>query len=144
MRDTKKPLRLAVFNCLNGNTGGVPVSDEKRLVSNTANLFIILSTQQETPVEENDCTWINRSAIDIEIYQKTGSEVSKDTIDDTSNIILTLLMPTRQVMGITEPSGLQFANPFCESNITRNLSLSDTESVLVGVVRFVVTIIQQN
>lgn len=143
MRDTKKQLRLAVFSCLSGNLGGVSVYDEKRKVTATDNTFVILSTQQETPSNENDCSWISRSSIDIEIYQKTGSEVSKDTIDDLSNTVLTLLMPTISTSGLTAPANLQFCNPFCESNLTRNLSLSETESVLLGVVRFVITIIQQ-
>ena len=144
MRDTSKQIRDAVYACLNGNLGGVPVYDEKRLVSSTATSYVLLSTQQETPTEENDCTWITKSSIDIEVVQRTGSEVSKNTIDELSNSILTLLVPTRGTSGLTEPSLLQFANPYCESIISRNVSLSETESVLVKVIRFVVTVIQQS
>lgn len=144
MRDTSKQLRLSVFNCLSGNLGGVPVYDEKKKVSTTDSTFILLSTQQETPSDQNDCTWICRSSIDIEIIQKSGSEVSKDTIDDLSNTVLTLLLPTPGTTGLSPAYNLQFQNGFCESVISRNISLSETESILQKIVRFVVTIVQQN
>ena len=143
MRDVSKPFRLAVFNCLNGNLSGVPVYDEKQKVPASDTLFVLLSTQQQTQIEENDCTWINRCSIDIEVIQKTGSEVSKDDIDDTTNDILTLILPTPTTCGLIAPGGLQFCNPVCESIISRNLSLSETESVVQKVIRVVVQIIQQ-
>ena len=144
MRDTSKQLRNAVFACLDGNLGGVPIFDEKRWVNSAATLFVLCSTQQETPTEDNDCTWINRSSIDLEIISKTGSEVTKDTIDDLSNTILTLLLPTRSTSGVTPPAGLEFTNPIVESVISRNISLSETESILQKTIRFVVTIVQKN
>ena len=143
MRDVSKPFRLSVFNCLNGNLSGRPVYDEKQKVTASDTLFVLLSTQQQTQIEQNDCTWINRCSIDIEVIQKTGSEVSKDDIDDTANDILTLILPTPTTCGLTEPGGLQFCNPVCESIISRNLSLSETESVVQKVIRVVVQIIQQ-
>lgn len=142
MRDTSKQLRIAVFNALNGVIS-VPVYDEKRLVSATATTYVLLSTQQETPTEENDCNWNVKSSIDLQIMQKTGSEVSKDDIDDIANEIVNVLLPTRSTIGITAPVNLQFTNPMIESIISRDLSLSETESILIKLVRFVVTIIQQ-
>lgn len=118
--------------------------DEKRLVSSTASVYVLLSTQQEVPIEQNDCTWINSSSIDIEVYQKTGSEVSKDTIDDISNTILTLLIPTPSTNGLGSSSNLQFSGADCESVISRNLSISETESILIKIIRFVTTIVQQS
>ena len=116
--------------------------DEKRKVQATDNTFIIFSTQQQTPQDENDCTWIHRCSIDIEIYNKTGSEVSKNTIDDISNTICEVLIPSVGVANITS-ANLQFVNAFVESIISRNLSLSETESVIVEVIRFVVQTTQQ-
>lgn len=141
MRDTSKQIRLAVFTALTGNIG-YPVYDEKRLVSATDDIFVVLGTQQEVPTNDTDCTWINRSAIDIEIQQRTGSEVSKDTIDDISNAILTILIPVPFVTNIMSVN-LQFQLANVDSIISRNVSISDTESVLVKVIRFVVTIVQQ-
>lgn len=135
---------MAVFACLNGNLGGVPVYEEKRLVSSSASVYVLLSTQQEVPIEQNDCAWINSSSIDIEVYQKTGSEVSKDTIDDLSNAILTLLIPTPSTNGLGTASNLQFSGADCESIISRNMSISETESILIKIIRFVVTIVQQS
>lgn len=143
MRDLSKPFRLAVFSVLNGNTGGIPIYDEKRLVSSTDNTFILLSTQQQTPQDENDCTWVSRLSIDIEVYNKTGSEVSKDTIDDVSNTILGLLLPTVGVSPISS-GGIQFTYAFAESIISRNIGITETESVLQKVIRFVATGVQQS
>lgn len=117
--------------------------DEKKSVLASDKIFALLSTQQETLTDENDCTWITRSSIDIEIYQKTGSEVSKDLIDDLSNAILVRLMPTPQTTNIIDPSNLQFCNHRIDSIISRNISLSETESVLEKIIRFSVQIIQQ-
>lgn len=142
MRDTAKQLRQAIFTCLNGVIS-VPIYDEKKLVSSSVKTFVLLSTQQEILTEENDCTWITRSSIDIEIYHKTGSEVSKDLIDDLSNAILVRLMPTPQTTNIIDPSNLQFCNHKVDSIISRNISLSETESVLEKIIRFSVQIIQQ-
>lgn len=143
MKDTSKPLRLGVFALLSGHIN-VPVYDEKKVVTDsTKRLFVVLSTQQETPSDENDCTWINRSSIDIEIIQKSGSEVSKNDIDDLSNLILQILIPTPYTTPITS-GNLQFQNAFIESIISRNVSLSETESVLIKVIRFVCYIVQQN
>jgi len=143
LRDTKKQLRAAVFATLDGVIS-VPVYDEKKKVTETDTLFVILSTQQETPTEENDCTWIKKSSIDLVVYQKTGSEVSKDDIDDVANEILVLLLPSVGTSGAVAPSGLQFSNAYCESNISRDLSISETESIVANVVRFSVTIMDQN
>ncbi len=143
MRDLSKPFRLAVFSVLNGNTGGIPIYDEKRLVSSIDNTFILLSTQQQTPQDENDCTWVSRLSIDIEVYNKTGSEVSKDTIDDVSNTILGLLLPTVGVSPISS-GGIQFTYAFAESIISRNIGITETESVLQKVIRFVATGVQQS
>ncbi len=144
MRDVSKPLRIAVFNCLSGNVGSLPTFDEKQKVTGTANLFIVLSTQQQVPDEDISESWISRASIDIEVVQKTGSEVSKDDIDDASNTILGLLLPSPWVSGVVTPPGLQFTNAKCESIISRNLSLSETESVVQKIIRFSVQVIQQS
>lgn len=142
MRDNSKALRVAIFTALTGNTGGIPMYDEKRKVSATDNTFILFTTQQQTPDEDNDCTWISKCSIDIEIINKTGSEVSKNTIDEISNTICEVLIPSVGVTVLTS-ANLQFGYAYVESIISRNLSLSETESVMQKVIRFVVQIIQQ-
>lgn len=144
MRDTCKPYRLAVFNCLNGNLNGINVYDEKKKVAATDTVFVILSTQQETPTDLNDCAFITRSSIDIEIVCKTGFEVTKDTIDDVANLILKLITPTVQTSGLTTPSGFQFEIPVCTRTLTRNVSITDSESVLVKILTFTTDIVTQS
>jgi hypothetical protein len=147
LKDTKKILRAAIYTALNGNitynSTAVPTYDEKTSVTNTANVFILLSGQQETDVENNDSVFITRSAIDIDIWQKTGSEVSKDGIDTVYESMMEILIPTPQTVGLTIPSGFQFQNATRESATTGSVELSPTESVLVCRVKLVFTIVQK-
>jgi hypothetical protein len=143
MRDNSKALRVAIFTALTGNTGGYNMYDEKRKVSATDSTFILFTTQQQTPDVENDCSWISKCSIDIEIINKTGSEVSKNTIDDISNQILQVLLPSVGVTNLTS-ANLQFGYAYCESILSRNLSLSETESIMQKVIRFVVQVTEQS
>lgn len=143
MRDTCKQLRLSVFNCLNGNLNGRNIYDEKKKVGATDTMFVILSTQQESPIQDNDSTWISTSSIDIEIIAKTDSETSKDDIDELANLILSLVFPTRSTCALIAPSNLEFQNAVCSRTITRNISLSETESILSKIITFTTTIVQQ-
>lgn len=144
MRDLSEDIRVGVFTALSGNTGGINMYDEKRKVNSSDTTFIVLSTQQQTPdTDSNDCTWVSKCFIDIEVYQKTGSEVSKNIIDRVANTVLTVLLPSVGVTPVVA-SNVQLANPYCESIISRNLSLSETESILQKVIRFAVTAIQQS
>jgi len=142
LRDNSKALRVAIFTALTGNTGGITMYDEKRKVSATDSTFILFTTQQQTPDENNDCTWISKNSIDIEIVNKTGSEVSKNTIDDISDQILQTLLPSVGTTNLTA-GNLQFGYAYCESILSRNLSFSEIESVMVKVIRFVVQITTQ-
>jgi len=111
------------------------VVDERLKQSESANNFIVLSSQSEQDVEENDCTWITDSTIDIEIYNKTMSEVSKDVNDDIYEDVLEILLPTRLTLGISVGSDFQLLEGRRVTSITQNLSLSATESVLVTIVK---------
>lgn len=149
MRDTCQPYRTAIYNCLNGNLGDynsipIQVSDEKKKVGNQSGLWVILSTQQETPADENDCTFITLSSIDIEIINKTGFEVTKDDIDTVSDTILGLIIPDSQTSGLIAPSGFQFHIPIRTRAITRNLSISFSDSDLLKILTITTKIVEQN
>jgi len=138
---------MAVYNRINGNltynSANVPVYDEKKKVGHTAKIYIILSTQQETPTESNDCTWITLSTIDIEVIARTEFEVSKDMIDDIADDIQDLLLPTKFTEGYSVPSGFEFANPRFTNTITQTLQISETESILRKILKFEVQIVEQ-
>jgi hypothetical protein len=142
-----KILRLAVFNVLNGavsyNSITVPVADEKRRIPQTANLFIILGNQQETD-ESPDAAFITNSSIDIEIHHKTDYEVSKDVIDDVSNSILTLLIPTPGTHGLPVQNLMQILSVNRASAASRNFAVTDSGSVVSKVITITCRIIQQS
>lgn len=137
-----KPYRAAVYSVLNGqifyDSVEVKVYDEKKKVGETVTLFILLSTQQETPIQENDCTDITRSAIDIEIIDVSEFEASKDRIDDISNDVSVAIMNN-----LTAPSGFQFQNLRRESSITQNLTITETNSILRKILKFTCQIVEQ-
>jgi len=147
MKDTKKILRHAVFNALDGqityNSVAVPVVDEKIRNSAPSDLFIVLSTQTETPVERNSSSFNTVSSIDIDIVQKTGTEVSKDAIDDVCEDMLEIIFPAISSIGLTVPSGFQFQEGYRESCSTSLVVISETQSILVSRVRLTFIIVQQ-
>lgn len=146
MRDTQKILRSAIFQALNNtvvvNSATIPVFDEIRSVSSTANLFILLSTQQETQNDTDD-TFMTLSSIDIEVVHKSGASVSKDVMDDVGNAILTILFPSAWNEGIVQPSLMEIKNLRRDRTITRVVELSPTETVLRKIITISATIIQQ-
>ena len=146
MLDTMKPIRTAVYTALNGNitydSTAVPVSDEKTGYGNTANLFIVLTTQQETD-ESTSEAFITKSTIEIDIVHKTGSEVSKDAIDDVYQSMMQILIPSTSTIGLTVPGTFQFQNATRENSITMPMMLSETETVMVRRTRLSFTITQK-
>lgn len=147
MRDTQKILRKAVYNCLNSNitslNGVVGVFDEKRKVSETTNLYILLSTQQETDNNTSDA-FMTDSSIDIEIVHKTGFEITKDAIDDISDQILSLIIPQPDsAAGLVPDPLFQIQNVRRTSTITRNYSITESSSVISKIVTVSCLIVQQ-
>lgn len=147
MKDTKKILRHAIFAALNGNvtydTANVPVVDEKLRTGSTETRYIVLGSQQEVPVDRNSSAWIKQSSIDVEVIERTGTEVSKDAVNDIGEDITEILLPTITTIGITVPSGFQFQEAFLESSATQTVVLDNTESIVVERLRFTFIITQQ-
>lgn len=148
MRDSMKQIRLAINTLINGtvmyNGIAIPCYDEKIFTGETPDLYILYSTQQESPgPDQTDCTFNMNSSIDIEIIRRTGSEVSKDAVDDVSNDIMQLVIPSQGTAGFTL-SGFQIVNAVRESAITQNLTITETQSILRKITRFVFNLVQQN
>lgn len=134
MKDTKKILRQAVYDAINGNVlvNSLPVvvREEKLASSEQPSIYIILSTQQENTIERNGSSFITQSSIDIEITHQQGSEANKDVIDDVYEQILNIVFPTPTTIGLTVPSDFQFQEGFRESCITQSVSISPTETIV--------------
>lgn len=137
---------MAVYNALNGNItynlNGVPVFDEKRKITDTSKMFILLSTQQESDDDTSDA-FITDSSIDIEVQHRSGFEVSKDAIDDISDQILQIIMPTPQTNGLTAPSGFQITLVRRISTVTRQFQITDANTIIAKIIRITCKIVQQ-
>jgi hypothetical protein len=145
-RDTMKLLRHACRDLLMGltyNGTPVPVGDEKLKYSDrAANLFVTFGTQTESPDNTSDA-FITDSSIDIEINHKTGFEASKDAIDDVSNDIMDILMPTPSTDGFAAQSGVLIQCVTRSQAITRNYSLTDTQTYISKIITITCKIVQQ-
>ena len=148
MKNTQKPFRLAIFNALNGqlsyNSTPVPVTDERKLQSDTSKIYVIFGRQTETPIEENDCAFITQSTIDLLIVSKTFSETSKDTVNDIADDILELLLTTPQINGFTEPSGFQVQNIKLGYSETGTMRMNSTDIMLTQLLTITAQIVQQS
>lgn len=149
MKDTMKPLRKGVWDTLDGsvvyNGDVVKGYDEKVYTGDRPNLYYILSNQQESPGPgESDCGTAVNSSINIEIISRTPSEVSKDAMDDVSDIIYELLEPSYQTPGFSLGNGLQILTISRESAATQSATISDTQSILRKIIKFNSVITQIN
>lgn len=141
-----KILRHACRDLLSGNLSwqgvNVPVSDEKRKLRETAPLYVTFGTQQESPDNTSDA-FITDSSIDIEIHHRSEFEVSKDGIDDVSNQILEILMPTPETDGFLVQNLFQITCVQRQSAITRNYGLTDSDTVVSKIITITCKIVQQ-
>ena len=139
-------LRHACGDLLDGNLSwqgvNVPVSDEKRRLNDNVNFFVTFGTQQESEDNTSDA-FCTDSQIDIDIMQKTGFEISKDGIDTVSNQILEILMPTPQTDGFFTYNNVQILCVRRASAITRNYSITDSESIVSKIITITCKIVQQ-
>lgn len=123
MKDVSEGLRLSVYNAINGNlswdAANVPVYDEEAEINDT--LYVILSTQTETPTDRNDSAWITKASILLDVHQLTWKKISKDATDRITGQIMQIILPTTITLGITAPVGFQYAN--LERSDARSLPL---------------------
>lgn len=148
MKDTQYPLRLAVNSVLAGNIiiegQTINLYDEKKKAGDSDNLYIIFGTQQSTKASRQfDQSWFTDEKIDLEIFHKTGFEVTKDLIDEVSNRVYELLMPTRAADALPVQDNMQIQNFQLEQALTRAVQISPTETVVSKIMTFSCQVIQQ-
>lgn len=145
MKDTQRILRKAINDLLAGNITynsiPVPIYDEKIRDKQSPNLYIIFGTQQETD-QNTDTSFTTISTIDLEITHKTEYEVSKDAIDEVSDQVLEILLPTPDGPG-WDYNGFLIQNITRTSTISRNFSLTDSQSIIAKIITITATITQQ-
>lgn len=145
MKDTCKPMRKALFTCINGNItyagNVVKLYDGKVFTGEAPNLYMYFGTQQEQDITEQDCAWQTKNRTEIVIVSKTGSEVSKDSIDDISQRIydLVLTLPGNNLLAVQ--NGFQILELRRESAVIGNVQISPTQSELQKVLSLTASII---
>lgn len=141
-------LLRAVFNKLSGNityaSQSVPVYDEKKSVSSSVDLYILLGRQTESDDIQDDDTFATTSTIEIEIWYKTSFETSKEAVHSVSNQILQLLIPTPYTSGLGVQDHFQILNLRRTSAITQGFQISDTQTILAKIITISSQIVQQS
>lgn len=147
MKSTMKPFRKAVKDVLSGNityAGSiVPVYDAKVWTSAQPAIYILLATQREQDVTDQDCAWNHRSSIDLQFIAKSDSEVSKDVIDDISDRALELLLSSPGVSNLAVQTGFQILEVKMESAVIGEVQISPTQSELQKIVSLTAFIFHQ-
>lgn len=139
-----KPLRHALFTCVNGNItyagNVVKLYDGRVFTGDTPNVYMYFSTQQEQDATDQDCAWQTKSRIDVVIVAKSGSEVSKDIIDDISQRFydLVLTLPGSDLLAVQ--NGFQILEVKIESAASGNVQISPTQSELQKIVSLTASI----
>lgn len=134
MIDSMKPFRKAVYTVLNGNVtyagSVVKVYDAKVFTGAIPNVYILMSTQREQNSTDQECAWQARSSMDLLIIAKSGSEVSKDVVDDISNTMLVLLLNLPGSDNLPVQAGFKILNVRRESAVIGEVQISPTQSEL--------------
>jgi hypothetical protein len=146
MKDTMRPYRKAIYDVLNGNViyHSVPVNiyDEKVFTGDAPDIYILMGNQRETDITEADCAWTTLSSIDIMIIAKSGSEVSKDVVDDISNEILELLLNLPGGNNLGVQSGFQIMMLKRDISVSGFFQITPTQSEIQKIITMTATIIQ--
>lgn len=107
MRDWTKPLRKAYYDALAGNVSIeaaiVPVWQDKVPEDQPATCYIVIGETQGSD-DSTFSTWDSDAFINVEVIAHFQSETG-DYVDDMTDQVKSLLLPTRTTIGITEPSG---------------------------------------
>lgn len=148
MIDTCKPLRQAIFDVISPvaqyNGDAIPIYDEKVFTGAHPNLYILLGKQSERDITEAECQWQTKSTIEIWIIARSGSEVSKDVIDDVAQSFLDALLPGPTVDAILQPQGLAITYLGRESSVSGQVQITNTQSELQKVITLTANILQIN
>lgn len=143
-----RPYRKAVYECLNGNINynatNIPVFDEKVPAGNVPQHYVLLGTQRQSDITDQDCYWIHRSSIDIVIVGRSDFETSKDAIDDISNTIYGLLLNSPGSDNLPAQSGYTFNQTKIESAVAGPVEINQTTTILQKVITLTSNIIEQS
>jgi hypothetical protein len=139
---------MAIHAVINGNVtyNDQPIYfyDEKKKVGRTDKVYGLYGTQQSTRGEDmNDSTWITEEKIDIEILHKSEFEVTKDFIDEASDQIYELLMPSRLNAALPDPTLMLIQHFELDQALTRAVEVSPTETIVSKIMTFSCKMIQQ-
>jgi hypothetical protein len=146
MKDTMRIFRKAVYDCLNTfiiyKSANVAVYDEKVKAGQSPNLYVLFQSQRETDTTQTDCGWECKANLDLLIVDKTGSEVSKDTVDEISDQIYELLLNLPGSDNLAAQSGFKIMMLKRESAVTGLLQITPTQSELQKLITLTATISQ--
>lgn len=113
MIDVKLPLRTAYYQLLNGaiiyNATAIPIStDLRKLADNAALTYIIIRAQ--TGIDKSTLnSFDSQEEIFLDIVNKAKTRVNNEIIENISNQIFGLVLPSVKANGLPAQPGIQIA-----------------------------------
>lgn len=137
MIDVKHPLRKAYYECFNGNIVfrglTIPVGDDT--VDIDEDIYIVLASQSGY---DNGTfqSFDSVESIDIDIVGKAGIFANKNVVDAIANQIMNLVLPTPNVSGLPDQTGIQVNCISLKADRYITFALNDSNSVVRRILTF--------
>lgn len=146
MRDPGFYIRKAYKNALTGNVtnkgSAVPVVDEKLHENMRDDIYIMFSTQSEED-KPNKSYFASVVNLAVLIVNRKESAVQKSVVEDVSNQILQIIIPTITTHGLTIDSPFKISFVKRDSTNTGGAKLDDGDFIIVKQINFRNRITQQ-
>jgi hypothetical protein len=150
MRDASGAFRTAVWAALDGNLTAVfdgsnsPVSVyDEQVTTDRDSLYVLLSSENSTD-ESNRTRFVRNVSLLLEITHKPDYSIDSRVLDDISDQILEVLLPTTQTDGLIAQSGWQFVALKVESGNKLNMAISSTSSIHRKLITLTCRVVQLN
>lgn len=135
MKDGSKALRAAVWAALNGNLtavfdgSGSPVAVyDGQVTTQNDTLYVLLGSENSVD-RSNRTRHVTDNTILLEITHRPEMAIDSRVLDDISEQILEILLPTAQTDGLIAQAGFQFVALRLENGNKLNLTISSTNSI---------------
>lgn len=119
MREAGKVLMQAFYSSLNGNLSyddmNIPVFDNK--VEGNPRIYVLLLTSNDNNVSNKTKFTVEKN-LNVEIYNMRNSTVQGEVLEAISDQILSIIIPTVQMIGFVLPS--PFSLTYCRLESASN------------------------
>jgi len=150
MKDASGAFRKAVWMALNGNLvsafdgSNTPVAVYDGQVTTTNDSLYVLMGSERTTNETNRTRFVTRCTMVLEVIHRSEYAVDSRVLDDISQQMMQILLPTPQTSGLVPQDDFQFVALQLESGNKLNLTLSPVSSINRKILTLSCRVVQLN